>query len=554
MLQERFEWWSEPCVEQGGHGGGAPTRIRSGSAVSSAPGTRVRSGSAYPSRRVLPSDTFGRVRWPSLLLLTSTTGLTASCERPEPTGVVSAGPPSVVLISMDTLRADRLGAYGNPNGVTPNLDKFAAEAVVFDGAYSQAIQTAPSHGSVFTGKYPSEQTGPGNQPSLDPERVTLAQMLTLYGYQTAAFVAGADLSPHRKLDRGFTTYKASVDFGSLHHTTPMALAWLEAADKARPLFLMVHGYDSHSLYLKPAPYGYLHADLDYSGEAQTLVRTATERLIDGQIYSNFDGLLQTQITLLRPRDPAGIPEVARMMKRATGEPKPVVDEDIEHIRDVYDGAVSYADAMFGTFMAGLERHGVLDNAYVIVMSDHGEQLGEHGLFGHCCNVGEEETKVVLMIRAPKGQNGGRHVAGYTELVDILPTVADIAGVPPPGDTAGRSLFAAVQGEPFEPRAFVHAQGSHLSRTVTVRGHGGRLTYTGLAPTCALLADVVDAARLDGPGFLASDAPADARPALREEMVRWLRALDPPPSRNTAAPLPDALRKSLREHGYFEVEK
>lgn len=463
-----------------------------------------------------------------------------------------AGSPPVVLISMDTLRADRLGVYGNPDGLTPNLDKFAKDAVVFDGAYSQAIQTAPSHASVFTSRYPSEQTDAGHQPALAPDATTLAKLLTLYGYDTAAFVGGADLSPFRKLTAGFATYEASVDFGSLYHTTPMALDWLDKADRSKPYFLFVHGYDTHSLYLKPTPYGYLHADRSYGGEAKILVQTATERVIDGLIYPNFSGLLRVQTALLRPRAPENRQRVADLMKEGSS-PKPVTAEDVAYIGHVYDGAVAYADGMFGTLMAGLEARGVLDTAYVVVMSDHGEQLGEHGLFGHCCAVGEEETHVVLMVRAPRGANGGRHVPPYSELVDILPTIAEIAGATAPAGTVGRSLLPAVLGQAFTPRPFAHSQGTAIARSVSVAGPGGRLTYSGLDPTSPELADLVATARLDGPGFLGSDADAAARPALRSELERWVRDLDPSPATAASTRLPDALRKSLRDHGYFEVD-
>ena len=475
----------------------------------------------------------------------------AGCSTAHSTDAPKGSPP-IVLVSMDTLRADRLGVYGNPGGLTPNLDKFAKEAVVFDGAYSQAIQTAPSHASVFTSRYPSEQTDAGHQPSLPPDATTLARLLALYGYDTAAFVGGADLSPFRKLNVGFNTYLASVDFGSLYHTTPLALDWLDKADRTKPYFLMVHGYDTHSLYLKPTPYGYLYADAAYGGEAQTLVRTATERLIDGLIYPNFSGLLRVQTALLRPRAPENRQRVADLMKEDS-TPKVVTPQDIEHIGHVYDGAVSYADAMFGTLMAGFKSRGVLDNAYVIVMSDHGEQLGEHGLFGHCCAVGEEETHVVLMIRAPRGANGGRHIPPYSELVDILPTVAEIAGATPPAGVVGRSLLPAVLGQSFTPRPFAHSQGTAIARSVSVRGPGGRLTYSGLDPTSPELADLVATARLDGPGFLGSDADSAARPALRSELERWIRGLQPSPGSVPATRLPDALRQSLRDHGYFEVD-
>lgn len=459
------------------------------------------------------------------------------------------GPPPILLISMDTLRADRLGAYGNPDGLTPNLDAFAREAIVFDRAYSQAVQTAPSHASVFTGRYPTEQTSPDNQTVLVPEHPTLAGMLGVYGYQTAAFVAGGDLSPHRKLTQGFGTYETSEDFGSLYHTFPRALAWLDTAVPTQPWFLFVHGYDCHSIYLKPTPYGYLHADLGWTGEAAMAVQTATERIIDGHIYPNLDGLLRADNGLLRARSPENRERVQELLQGGES-PVAVVKEDLTYIRGVYNGAVSYADAMFGKFLAGLEQRGTLDSAVIVVMSDHGEQLGERGIFGHCCGLGDEETQSVLMVRLPGGAHGGRHVRPFVELVDLLPTLAEIAGARAPAGIAGRSLVGALEEREFEGRAYSHSQGNVRMRIVSVRGEEGRLTYAGMPATGRYLADVVEVARLDGPGFEGTESLA-ARATLRTELVRWLRTLEAGPD-VTAEPIPAGLKKSLRDHGYFDV--
>ena len=497
--------------------------------------------------------TFFRAGWTSGVLLSLVTS--AGCgaitlrEGERPPG---GGPPPIVLISIDTLRPDRVGAYSpRTSTLTPNLDAFADEAVVFDHAYSQAIQTAPSHASVFTSVYPSEQTGADNQTVLDASHPTMAQVLEAYGYKTGAFVAGGDLSPHRRLNRGFGVYESPRDFGSFYHTTPRAMAWLDHIDLSSPYFMFVHSYDVHSIYLKPTPFGYLHADVTYDGAGQVAARTATERVINGFMYPDFDGLLDAQVNLLRPWAAASKAEVA--WKLSTGEvPIPVTPRDLEHVGQMYDGAVSYADAMFGALMAGIEQRGQLDRAIIIVMSDHGEQLGEQGIFGHCCGIGDEETHAVMMVRLPRGEHGGRHVGGFVELLDVLPTVADLVGARAPADIDGRSFAAAVRDEPFQGRPYAHSEGSQLYRVVSVRGPEGRLTYAGLPPSSAHLPGIVAAARLDGPGFLASAGLApEGRRALREEMVGWLKSLTPPPDARSA-PLPDSLRRSLREHGYFEV--
>ncbi len=469
-----------------------------------------------------------------------------------PAAPAHPGPPPVILVSIDTLRADRVGAYGNPQGLTPNLDRFAQQAVVFDSAYSQAAQTGPSHGSIFSSRYPSQQTNLTDDTVLDPTHATLAEMLQAYGYQTAGFVSGGDLSPSRHLDRGFTTYESVVNFGSLYHTGPRSLAWLDTIDQSKPWFLFVHGYDTHSTYLKPTPFGYLHADPRATGPGEIAARTMTERIVDRTLAPNAQPLRALEVSLLRPWAPEN--RQAREEVLVQGEPPVVVsDADIAYIRGVYDGAVSYADAMFGTLMVGLESRGVLDQAVIVVMSDHGEQLGEHGAFGHSYGLDDEETHTVLIVRLPHGEHGGRHVAGLVEMLDILPTIASLVGATPPAGIDGHTLAPALADQPFVGRQYAHSTGNHLQRMASVRSEAGRLTWSGLFAGSPLFASITEYTRVDGPGFASSPGlAAQGRDALRAEMVRWARELDPPPDTAEAEPMPAELRQSLREHGYFEV--
>ena len=472
------------------------------------------------------------------------TGCTARAERRE-------GPPSVVLVSLDTLRADHVGVYGYADALTPNLDAFAKEAVVFERAFSQASQTAPSHASVFTGVYPSELAGSDTDATIITDHPMLAQVLQIYGFQTGAAVAGGHLSPQRGLNLGFDSYRPSRDFGSLYHTRPMAISWLDKRDPQRPFFLFVHGYDAHPRYLKPTPYGYIHADVEYRGRGREAVFTASQRIVDHTLFPEFGVLMTEYQTALRPRSPAGR---ELLQKKAFHDQKPltVSAADLQYVSQIYDGAVSYVDAMLGELMADLQDRGVLDEAYVIIMSDHGEQLGEDGVFWHGLGLDDEETHVVLMVRQPGGVGGGRRIAGMAELVDILPTVTELTGATAPAGIDGRSFASALRGEPWEGRAYVHAQSTRTSRMVSVRGESGRLTYTGLVPSSPLLADVIEVAQMNGPGLIASDglSPPEQE-ALRTEMLRWIRDLQPPMAVEVPALSAD-LKKSLRAAGYWDA--
>ncbi len=473
----------------------------------------------------------------------------AGCAPPPPDPV---GAP-VVLVSLDTLRADRLGAYGNPDGLTPNLDRFAAEGVVFEQAYSQTTTTAPSHASLFTSRYPSEQNLEGRQPGIDG-MPTLAEVLGAYGWRSGAFVAGGDLSPEMEIGRGFGTWESVKDFGSLWHTAPPALAWLDANGAGSDWLLFVHGYDAHSPYLKPTPYGYAIADASYRGVGQVAVRSSTDRLVDGAYLPDLRIFHDVIGRAALPRSPAARAEVLERSK-AAGPVLTATEADLEHVRHVYDGGVAYADTQFGLLMAGLEQRGILDRATVIVFSDHGEQLGEDGLFNHCCGVGDEESHVVLMARLPGGQRGGGRVSGLVELVDVMPTIVDLAGGKPPAGARGVSLLPALRGEPFEGRAVAFTQGGPGMREVGARTAAGRLVWYGVGSADATAVERLRTAPLPGPAFTASEwLDADAQAGVRDAMVTWLASLAPPPSARGSKPLSTALKKELREHGYFEADK
>ncbi len=473
-----------------------------------------------------------------------------------------ARPLSIVLVSMDTLRADRLGAYGGARGLTPNLDHFAKEAVLFEHAYSQATTTAPSHASLFTGLYPSELAGEGRAPVLTPETPMLAEVLRVYDFQTAAFVGGADLDPMMGLGGGFDTYVAPRAFGSLWHTVPPALTWLDGVDEDRPAFLFVHGYDAHARYLKPTPYGYAFGDPTATGVGQEAVRRDPWRLVDGLLFPDLGEFIQVSESMLRPRSEEGRARL-RTLGEAAAVPK--VDEaEQQRVRDSYDGAVAWGDTWFGLLMAGLDEAELLEHSVVVVISDHGEQLGESGLYQHCCGLSDIETHVPLMVRMPGAQGGGRRIGAQVGLIDLMSTLIELAGGQPPAGQHGHSVVPALRGEEFTGRDVVFTQAGDQQRSVSARSLEGRLTFTGPPYTTPFLSEIVAVARLDGPGFVAEDQlPASAREPLRRQMVTWLEHLRPAPAASATpqrrapragegGPAQRALEEELKQHGYWEA--
>lgn len=456
-----------------------------------------------------------------------------------------AGAP-VILVSMDTLRADRLGVYGNKDGLTPSLDRFAAQSVVFENAWSQATTTAPSHASLFTSRYPPEQEVEDRRPNMTG-MPTLAEVLSTYGWDTAAFVAGGDLATEMGIGKGFATWTSVQDFGSLLDTAPPALAWLDEHGD-RPFLLFLHGYDAHAPYLKPTPFGYARSYANYQGTAWIAVHSSTELLVDGWLHPDFTPIAGVFADEARPRGPAARERILREARASGRQPRQATQADIEHVHAIYDGGVAYADVLFGRWMADLDARGWLDRATVVVFADHGEQLGEDGMFNHI-GVSDAESHVPLMVRLPGGVGGGRRVSSVVELVDVMPTVLELAGATPPSGIRGHSLVPALHGDAL-PERVAFSVGGPGNRMLGARSTSGRLTYAGTAAYEPLTRELVATASLTGPSFTTTGNPDAA--ALRTAMVDWLRTLAPAGAAHSVAPLSDALKKELREHGYFEV--
>lgn len=450
------------------------------------------------------------------------------------------GPPPVILVSIDTLRADRVGALGNGRGLTPNLDAFAAEAVVFEDAWTTANITSMAHASLFTGRYPSELGEAGPTFRLGTEAPTLAGVLSLYGYDAAAFTAGGHLGPGFGLERGFTTFRPTTDIGSLWHTVPAALDWLDTREGEGPPFLFVHGYDAHAPYVAPAPYGLAWGDgaAHPGGDAALHSLPGTELVFDRWLFRSEDALARLH-RLDGPRvwDAAAH---AAMDAAARAEGAVPFDEaDGRRVRDAYDGAVAYADAMFGVFVAGLRARGTWDRAVVIVLADHGESLGEEGRYGHGDALTEAELHVPLLVKAPGAV--ARRVDASVSLLDVMPTVLELAGAPAPAEQRGGSLAGWLHGGEGRRPARVNAEGN--ARMVTTREAGGWLTFAGISADSPYLSAVLSAAALDGPAF----SGEGDREALRRGLLAWRAELAPA---GPVRPADPGAVEAMRARGYW----
>jgi len=322
----------------------------------------------------------------------------------------------VVLVSIDTLRWDHVGASRAGLPLTPSLDALAAAGVSFDDALANCTVTRSSHASMLTGLYPWRHGIPDNSGTLRPEATTAAEHLRDGGVTTAAVVSSF---PMRELTRGFATFHQAFDghdpnranepVGSPEATTKAALDWLRK-HRAGPFFLFVHYFPPHGPYTAPERFRLP------SLETPTGAELPVSRV-------NYEH--------------GAIPAYQRLGEN--------LDPGLYRAR--YAAHVRYADHHLGRLIGALREMGLYEDAAVIVTSDHGESLGERGWhFCHGNLTYREQSAVPLVVKLPGGARAGTRVAAPVQGVDLFPTVLELMGVPAPPGRDGRSLLAALDGE------------------------------------------------------------------------------------------------------------
>jgi arylsulfatase A-like enzyme len=313
-------------------------------------------------------------------------------------------PQGIILISLDTLRADHLGIYGYHRNTSPYIDAFAKESILFESAVVQSPWTLPSHMSIMTSLYPSSHGVLVRNNRLADEHVTLAELLREGGYQTAAFADGAFMKGNYGFKQGFDIYDGDKWIG-IARILPKAKKWLEE-NRSDPFFLFIHCYDIHDPYAPPPPYDTIFHDFTYTG--------------------NF------------------IP-TTKNMQAAAWRGLEVTDEDLRHIKALYDGGIRYTDEKIGEFLSYLQEAGLKDNSLIIITSDHGEEFKEHGSFLHWKLYFRPNLHVPLIMHIPNYAKKEIKINGLVQSIDILPTILDIAHLPPHLKAQGRSLLPLIKG-------------------------------------------------------------------------------------------------------------
>jgi arylsulfatase A-like enzyme len=298
----------------------------------------------------------------------------------------------LLLITIDTLRADHLSAYGYPRTTSPQIDRLASEGVLFERAHSVASWTLPSIASILTSLYPSAHGCQGDRSALASEYATLAEHLAAAGFRTGAVTSHVYLAAKYGLGQGFEHYDDSLvekTRSKSHATisspaiTEKALAWLDERsrdEKDERWFLWLHYFDPHSQYL-PHP------------------------------------------ETIEPFGPSMV--------------------------DHYDGEIAFTDLYLGRVLDHLRELGLANDTLVVLLADHGEEFKDHGGGGHRATLYEEVLRVPLIVRAPG--IAPRRVAEPVGNIDVLPTICELLDLAPPAHIQGASLGALMRGAPDEPR-------------------------------------------------------------------------------------------------------
>jgi arylsulfatase A-like enzyme/tetratricopeptide (TPR) repeat protein len=309
--------------------------------------------------------------------------------------------PNVILISLDTTRADHLGAYGDSDARTPAIDALARQGVLFTQAATPAPLTLPAHSSIMTGLYPTYHGVRLNgNTALSEKHTTLAEVLSAHGYQTAAFIAAFVLDGRWGLNQGFGVYDDQFDLKKFKHldlagvqrpgdqVMDAAIRWLDE-HKAAPFFAWVHLYDAHSPYEPPEP-----------------------------LRSQF---------------------------RFRGMP------------GLYDGEIAFADEQVARCIAWLQKAGLDQKTIVVIVGDHGESLGSHGEATHGYFIYDYALHVPFIITTPLDRLRGVRVESQVSLVDVFPTVLALAGVESSVTVQGRSLLPLMLGRPPEQEVYAYSE-------------------------------------------------------------------------------------------------
>ncbi len=359
----------------------------------------------------------GRVQLSGLAALI--VGLAAGCLDAPP-----VDRPNVVLIVIDTLRADHVGCYGYERDTTPNLDALAADSVRYARAFSHAPWTTPAVGALFTSQLPSTLGIRNVQSPLPAEGTTLTELLQQHGFETSAFVSHSFVSSKWGFARGFDSFDESNVRGHFAVTSAAisdgAVDWLDdhAGPQATPFFLFLHYFDPHFAYVA-------HEEFPFGRDPS----------YEGPVHGGI------------------LPEKFRE------DPSVLRDEDLRELIRLYDAEIAVTDRAIGRVLERLRSLGLYDSTIVVVAADHGEEFLDHGQLDHTKTLYEELVRVPLIVRVPGVEPAV--IDAPVALIDVYPTLTTQLGIEPPPDLVGRPLPSSPTEEPAAARRAIFLETARL---------------------------------------------------------------------------------------------
>ncbi len=439
--------------------------------------------------------------------------------------------PDVILITVDTLRADRLGCYGAATR-TPNIDRLAVEGMLFEHAASPIPETRPAHFTIFTSRYPRDHGVVSNLSTANADLLTLPEIYAQAGYLSAGFAGCLHFDDDAGAELGFSVFDApETPQRTAGEVVPRAIEWLESLAPDQRVFLWLHLFDPHMPYQPPPPF-------NGGGPSETFEQ-----------WPDFHW-----------------PELLQAADSNDGN---LPREVFERARALYDGEVEYVDHWLGRFFQALEAVGRWDRAVVALTADHGECFSKGVFFDHSQCLNDEAIAVPLIVRYPPRVAAGRRVATQVELLDVAPALLRLSDQQVPDALLGRGLLARAEDRGEESYAFfehpfygsfdVGSRQEVLDRLRSVAGEptrkivGDRLQVgvrsgawkyllRGTEETLYNLAD--------DPGELHDLAAGDSarRDRFRLAVRRWMR--EHPPRLQAETEIHPELRKTLEALGYL----
>lgn len=570
ISREEYAWFAENTPQKAGEFDAVNTD--GGPGIDAAELGAFLANTRYREDRDLHVD--GRTRRASKTRAPgSSGGWEAALAAVHPRKPIRPGPPNIVLISMDTTRADRLSTYGYKRDTSPNLDRLAARGATFESGFNASNESIFSHAALLAGRYASEIEVFDYRDYVIPSNAEMVQeVLQNYGYETAAFVAGGHVSADFGTDQGWDTFHSEPGFSTFWSTAPRALRWLDERDGTKPWMVFLHGYDAHRPWSTPGPFHHLYGGPQPTPLAEMLSLKAgqSDRLFDHTWYPDLQA---TQF-----RHPGGTfilspasYRVAAAYSAQNHKGVAVSDADLDHIQAHYDASIATMDMQLGLFFALAGGAGYLDHTLIIIVSDHGEDMMDHGFLNHRTGLYDSCVHVPVIL-AGEGVPAGRREAGLVDAFDVAATVLDAADAMPPVGMRGTSLLERLAGgvPATETLYFEGVMDMLAARTLTSKliANDVHIADPAMIDTLAgwpindehfelydLVADPREQHNLLHTPDHASPPAAAVKVAegLRAQLVAWRRSLHAPVAHApNAQPSAEAI-KQMQLHGYWEMD-